>query len=206
MSKANQSKARKYLVTMIDEQVGVMQLESQLEAARGGMYSRAMQAGIVAGSREAFLECVESLEDDIRRDRRGIGGKLLEKELVRHAEDKHGNPKFWDDEQTKPVYTIPSSLSTAKSVIGKALEAGIDMGTEKEPESFSAVRTALKAAKEAAATASLSGDEKRRAELRETLNAIGDAAESLSGKALTALIKLVASVAKEAETAAEKAA
>jgi hypothetical protein len=191
---------------MIDEQVGVMAIEAELEQARGGMYARAMQAGIVAGDRETFTGVVETLEDDIRRDKRGIGSKLHEKELVRHSTDKHGNLKYWDDEQTKPVYTIPSSLSTAKSVVGNALDAGIDLGTEKEPESFSAVRTALKAAKEAAKEASLTGDAKRRAELRETLNGIADAAEGISGKALTALIKLVASVAKEAETAAEKAA
>lgn len=205
---SNVTKARKYLVSMCDAQIGVMELERELETARGGMYGRAVQAAIVAGDKESFFTVCEKLMTDFRKNARGIGEKYAEKGLVAQAKDKSGKLRWHDEAQTEPVYTVPSSLSTAKSVLGKALDRGIDLGTEKEPESFSAIREANKAEKGAEERAAMSPAEKKAHDLATGLRAIADAVESAELKTATvnALQKLTDTLAKTLEEALKQAA
>jgi hypothetical protein len=193
---------------MCDAQIGVMELERELETARGGMYGRAVQAAIVCGDKESFFTVCEKLMADFRNNARGIGEKYAEKGLVAQAKDKAGKLRWHDDAQTEPVYTVPSSLSTAKSVLGKALDRGIDLGTEKEPESFSAIREANKAEKGAEERAAMSPAEKKAHELAETLRGIAETVETAELKTATvnALQKLANTLGKTLADAIEKAA
>jgi hypothetical protein len=196
---SNTNKVRAYLLKGVAKQAGVEALEAQLEEARGGMYACMMQSAIVAGSKEAWLIEVEQLEDDFRSNKRGIAVKFN----CPRAVDKDDNPREKDG---KPVYRVPSSLSTAKSVIGQALDRGTDLGTEKKPESFGAIRTANKVAREAEAKAALSGDDKRKAEAAALLQEVGNLIGGIDGKAFTALLKLIKALHKAASKAAAESA
>ena len=205
---------RDYLLDGIQKQSGVIELENRLTQAREGMYVCGVKAAIVAGDRESFLTAAEKLMDDFRANRR----KIAEKHGMEQAKDTHGNLK--EDGEGNPVYTVPSSLSTVKSVLSKAFEAGIDFGTLEEPESFGAIRTALKVAREAEQAATgdsdategseespttiatadapeaLTGDEKRRNDARVLLAEVASSLDGYSGKALTAILKLIRALAK----------
>jgi hypothetical protein len=196
MSKVN--KVRAYLLKGVAKQAGVEALEAQLEEARGGMYACMMQSAIVAGSKEAWLTEVETLEADFRANKRGIAVKFN----CERAVDKDGNDR--NDANGKPVYRVPSSLSTAKSVIGQAIDRDIDLGTEKKPESFGAVRTANRVAKEAEQKAALSGEDKRKAEAAQLLTETAELIGGIEGKAFTALLKLIKALHKAAATAASE--
>ena len=191
------NKVRAYLLKGVAKQAGVEALEAQLEEARGGMYACMMQAAAVAGNKEAFIAEVETLESDFRSNKRGIAVKFNCEQAI----DRDKKPRV--DANGNPIYRVPSSLSTAKSVIGQAFDRGTDVGTEKKPSSFGAVRTANKLAKEAEEKAAMSKDDKRAAEAAELLAEVSNMLTGIEGKALTALIKLVKALHKAATAAAE---
>ena len=191
------NKVRAYLLKGVAMQAGVEELQQQLEDARGGMYACMMQAAAVAGNKEAFIAEVETLEADFRSNKRGIAVKFNCEQAI--GRDK--KPRV--DDKGNPVFRVPSSLSTAKSVIGDAFDRGTDVGTEKKPSAFSAVRTANKVAREAEAKASMSADDKRAAEAGELLAEVSNMLTGIEGKALTALIKLVKALHKAATAATE---
>lgn len=198
---------RDYLLAGIAKQAGVQTLEAELVTAREGMYTCGVKAAIVSEDKQAFLDAAEKLMADFRRNLRDIATK----HNMPQAKDTHGELKT--DEDGNAIYTVPSSLSSVKSVCSKAFDAGINFGTIDKPASFGAIRTALKAARDADSgepsedTVVLTGDDKRRADGREVLAAIGDSLDGYSGKALTAILKLIKALAKyDAPVADDKAA
>ena len=197
---------RDYLLAGVAKQAGVVDLEAKLSEARDGMYTCGVKAAIVAEDKQAFVAACEKLMNDFRRNLRNIATK----HNMPQAKDTHGALKTDDD--GNEIYTVPSSLSTVKSVCSKAFDAGIDFGTIDKPESFGAIRTALKAARDAAEpevkAEALTGDAKRRADGKELLASVADSLDGYSGKALTAILKLIKALAKmepEAPVSAAKA-
>ncbi len=193
---------RDYLLAGIAAQAGVQTLEAQLTEAREGMYTCGVKAAIVADGKQAFVEAAEKLMADFRRNLRGIA----ERHNMAQAKDTHGNLKT--DDNGNEVYTVPSSLSTVKSVCSKAFDNGISFGPLESPESFGAIRTALKVARDTSTPADdapeLTGDAKRRADGRDLLVSVGDSLDGYSGKALTAILKLIRALAKYAPESTEE--
>lgn len=215
------NQVRQYLIDGISQESDVRELESKLGAAREGMYVCGVKAAIKAGDKESFMSEVEKLENDCRTNARGIA----EKYGIAQAKDTHGELKT--DEDGNPIYKVPSSLSTVKSVLGKAFDEKIDMGTIRAPVSFGKIRTTLRDLQAARAGSEsttdapesttdaepatqndappvLTGDAKRRAEGRDLLYAVAESLDGYSGKVLTAILKLIRALAKfEPEEAEE---
>ena len=203
MSNINRSTVRKYLVAGVAKQAGVEQIQRDLENARGGMYTCAVQAAISCkGEKEVFIETIEALMNDFRSNSRGIAAKYD----IEQAKDKQGNPAV--DGEGNPRYKVPSSLSTAKSSLARAFDYDVDLGTIAKPNSFSSIRDAASVAADEYKASNASPDDKVRAEINVSLTAIQAQLAGMDSKSLAALNTLLAKVATgsvEAATASKKA-
>lgn len=195
------STIRKYLLAGVAKQAGVAVLEAQLVEARGGMYACSVQAAIAAkGDKAAFVETVDSLMDDFRSNKRNIATKFE----MDQAQDKHGKLKV--DNDGNPVYKVPGSLSTAKSVLASGFDHGIDLGTISKPNSFGSIRDAAQHAKAEQAVANATPDDKVRASIAGHLESIASQIAKLDTKSLKALNTLLAATVKAHDKAIKEAA
>jgi hypothetical protein len=150
-----------------------------------------IKAAIAAKKRETFLECITTLENDFRFNRRGIAVKY---NVPQAKQAKTGALKT--DADGNPVYTV-SALRTMKSYVLSGFDHGVDFGTANKPTPFSVVRTAVQAAKEAAAKAARTPDDESRDAIKESLAAIAEYVDSIEGKrALNAAMKLIQETGK----------
>lgn len=193
---------RTSLLNGVGAQADVREAEHVLNVKREGMYVCGIRAGIQAGSAEVFTDVIETLEDDFRANKRGIADKY---NVPQAKVSKTGKPKV--DKDGKPVYIVPSALRTMKSVVLSAYAYRIDLGTEAAPSSFSAVRTAIAAAKDAEAKAARTPDDEARDVIAGALDACKAHLAGIAGKkAMTAALKLVQELSKALEGMNEKAA
>ena len=187
------SAVRKHLLQGVAKQAGVDTAQAALDTARGGMYACTVMAAIAAdGDKVVFIETTEALMTDFRGNVRGIAVKYN----MEQAKDKQG--KLQVDGDGNPRYKVPGSLSTAKSVLGKAFDNAIDLGTTAKPESFGAIRTANDIARDETAKAAATPTDKTRQSIQGKLDKIGAALPELSNPALKALDKLLNAVVEQA--------
>lgn len=205
-SKTIRATVRKYLVSAIAAQAGVTEAEETLQRVRAGMYTCTVLAAISAdGDKAVFIEVCEALMQDFRANKRGIAKKYG----VEQAKDKQGNLKT--DSEGNPVYKVPGSLSTAKSVLGKSFDWGTGLGTIEAPNAFTAIRDAGTVARDEKAKAAAPKVSKAMVTAQGHLARIAEALEYLDAKSLKALNVLLESTAKQlldgiAPTSAAKAA
>lgn len=193
---------RNSLLNGVGAQADVREAEHVLNVKREGMYTCGIRAGIQAGNADVFTDVIETLEADFRANRRGIADKY---NVPQAKVSKTGKPKV--DKDGKPVYIVPSALRTMKSVVLSAYAYRIDLGTEAAPSSFSAVRTAIAAAKDAETKANRTPDDEARDVIASALDACKAHLSGIAGKkAMTAALKLVQELSKALEGMHEKAA
>jgi len=169
------------------------------------MYTCTVQAAIAAkGDRTAFIETVDALMNDFRGNVRGIA----EKHDVEQAMDKQGRPQT--DKDGNAVYKVPGSLSSAKYVLNRGFEYGIDFGSIKEPQAFSAIRDAASVAAAESSAANATPLDKQIATAQGHLDAIAKSLNALDLPSLKALNKALAAYRKDTQakskTTAAKAA
>jgi len=189
---------RKHLLAGIKQAPAVAKAEAVLQEKRAGMYVCSVLAAIAAkGDKALFVEVIEALSDDFRTDKRGIAVK----HACKQAKDKKGNLKA--DKNGNPIYVVPGSLSTAKSVLGGAFDNGIDLGTAKSPNTFGNIRDAASVAKAEKAKANETPDDKVRGKIAAHLESIASQSASMDSKSLKALESLLAKMAKGSVAAAK---
>lgn len=166
---------------------------------RKGGYTSAVQAAIVAETREVFDRETEAVFSDIRANADGIAVRLG----CKPGKGRAG---------VAPGYLIPGSLSNAKSIIGKAFEYKValaekDDDGKMQPRKFRAIRDDVTTHDNAAKVAGLDQRGKNLHMVRELCQQISANAEAFTEtetakaiKALTALVNM-ASGAVERETA-----
>lgn len=199
MASKTASTIRKFLLAGVAKAAGVAVIEASLVAARGGMYACTVQAAIAAkGIKADFITALETLMDDFRANRRGIAVKYD----MEQACDKQGRLKT--DSDGNPVYKVPGSLSTAKSVLGQSFDHEIDLGTIKNPNSFTAIREACDVAKAESAKANATPDDKLRNSIAGHLETITAQLGGMDSASLKALNSLLAKVAKGSVASAKQ--
>lgn len=144
---------------------------AKVNEKRTGAYSLFVLAGIAAGNAETLTTVADALFSEIRQS-----GKV--------ADDKGKSVQVATKRNEKgDAWVIPNALSSAKSTILSAFELGVDLGSESEPNPFSAIRTAVKV-KRAEAEAAKDQHAKQRAEVLAALATIRETAEKADGETL----------------------
>ncbi len=182
---------RKNLVAAVAAQSGVDSAQVILDGKRAGMYGHCVLAAISAnGDKGLFIGACDALMAEFRSNKRGIAVKYS----MEQAQTKQGKPAV--DSEGNPIFKVPGSLSTAKSTLGRAFDNGVPLVTDGSPNAFSAIRDAASVAADEKAAANATPNDKARANIRESLTAIGDALAKLDGKSLKTLDRLLQATAK----------
>lgn len=179
------------------------------ESKIGGAYDTIMRAACEAGDWPTFEAATKALFDGIRsnmvRDDAPKGLAVLFG--AEHGQDKDGN-------ETE-TYTVPHSLSRAKTTVKKAFENSVSLSDEDgNPRTWNSVqeenkaiakekREAAEAQAEAEATATLSGDDLVRAECVQAITLIRESVAKATGGELADYHKALMVLAGLAETSAE---
>lgn len=199
MAKQLKTVVREILLSAVAKEQGVKALQAKVEAARDGMYTTGCKAAAAAKSQDVFVQVIETLEDDFKANRRG----LAERFEMPQQKTSGKNPKPKTDADGNPVYCIPGSLRTMKSVVLRGFRYKVDFGTPDNPTPFSVVRAACDAAAEAEAKAARTPDDEARDVIREVLAKVSKSLDDIEGKkALTAALKLTQELAAAMEKAA----
>lgn len=184
---STKSEVRKILESCV---AGFNKATAELEAATvklTGNYSGVMVAAMVAGTADTFAEVCDGLFEDIRANKGGIAKRLK----CAAGDAKDGE---------KPSFKIPSGMSTAKSVILASFKYGVDLGTREAPESFNAVRKAVRSAQEAERLANGSERDRMLAEARAILATIGENLRNGTESQLPTILTALRSVASALKT------
>lgn len=186
------NKIRKALIALAGGSVEVTEEAAKLADKRTGVYTNAVLAAIYAGNVETLEAEMLALIDDIKANKRGIAERL-------------GCPMSKKQPADGVAYNVPSALSAAKSYMLDALRMGIDVGNEKDPRPFGAIRDEVRTAKAAAARAALTGDDALRAELVEACDAIKERATALDGDTLASAHTIATTLLQSLRDAAKAA-
>jgi hypothetical protein len=195
---ANRFNARDYLIAAIRDANKGAALGRQAGNKRGGAYVSLTRAAIVAGSAETFTKACDALWNDIRTNKDGIAKDTGCKLAKNSGKGKNkGKP---------PVYQVPGSCSTAKSVLLAGFKCGAEFGTIEEPAKFGAIREHVNEAKAAEEVASLEGDALVRHNIVQVLGRLSVnlvEQSTWTGQALADTLGVLTALADSTETKAD---
>lgn len=153
--------------------------QQAVQEGRTGAYTLFVDAAILAGDVKPLSEVADALFAEIR-----VSSTVTDAEGVSYPvnakADKDGKG-----------FTIPSSFSTARSILCDALVRGIPLTEDGSERSYTAIRKDVKAAKDAEDRAKATGDEKVRMDTLDMLATLLEAAKDAKGPVLADLYRRV---------------
>ena len=162
--------------------------QAALTEKRAGTYSNMVAAGILSGSAATFERECDTFMADIRLNVNGIARKL--KCAVAKKQPK-------DQPKSKPVFTIPSGFSAAKSYILGAYKHGVLLADGNEPRAYGAIRKDVDACNAAAEVSALKDDALKAHKIREQWELISERLDKMGTDDLVFVAESLAEIISE---------
>lgn len=124
------------LVDMAKTTIQATKTAANAAKRKQGAYVKAVQVAIITGNAPAFKHVFGHFEEMIRTNVDGLAEAIKAEQGKKHTEDN-------------PQYVLPGAVMSSKSVLVKAFEEGIELGSTEEPRAFSQIRTEASDARKA---------------------------------------------------------
>lgn len=187
MSNANEKQTvtfiRRKFSAMLKAAINEDIAAARLKQKKAGTYTLSVEAAIKCNGNEKLWDTVVGdFIDDVRNNVNGI------------AEKNNCDPSI----KTPGKYKVPSSLSTAKSHLKRAMKFGVELVDEHgKPRAFSQIREEASKAQMQYDKEHADAETRDRLEIAETAGAIIERSKKLSGAELAALKDIINGVYKE---------